>query len=129
MLALTAVDVGYNVYQTNQSTKMSDSYNKYLGDFYGGKIAENDAYFDRYIKAHHINPNNVRFPFRAGMIFDESKLYSSDMALYNNQLARTGSYVHGATSLGRSAGYGYYASQRKPAFIQPRNPNHIQLYR
>lgn len=115
-LAMSAIDSGYNIYSTNKTTKASDRYNDYVGQFYGGKMAENTAYFDRYIRAHHLDPKDIKFPYRTGMIFDQSKLYQSKASMVSNEMARTGSYVHGATSVGRSAATGasLYNNYNKP---------------
>lgn len=114
MLAMTAVDVGFNIYSTNQTTKASDMYNKYVEGFYGGSQEENSAYFARYLRAHHLDPADVKFPYRTGMNFNQSQLYAAGSKLVNNEYARYGSYVHGATQLGRSASVGAYNSTRPP---------------
>lgn len=122
MLALTAADVGYNVYSTNKTTKASDEVNKYLGEFYGGQLQENMAFWDRYIRAHHLEGRQIRFPYRTGMNFNEKGILNADFGSLYNQYARYGSYVHGATSLGKSAGYGYYfATRPTPAFVKNKN--------
>lgn len=122
MLAMTAVDVGYNIYSTNETTKASDVYNRYVEGFYGSAEKENASYFARYLRAHHLDPKDVKYPFRTGMNFNESQLYSAGVRDVSNQYARIGSYVHGATRLGQSASLGAYNSTK------PSKPNTMILY-
>lgn len=112
MLAMTAVDVGYNIYSTNETTKASDVYNRYVGDFYGGAEKENAAYFARYLRAHHLDPKDVKYPFRTGMNFNESQLYAAGARGVSNEYARLSSLMHGATRVGQSASIGAYNSTK-----------------
>lgn len=128
ILGLTAVDSGYNWYATNQTTKASDEYNKYVGEFYGRHLAENQAYFERYIRAHHLQNREIRYPIRTGYEMSLAPLYASESQLLTNQYSRSTSAVHGVTNTGRSALFGYGISA--PGYkMSPRvNTNNSSFY-
>lgn len=109
MLGLTAGESVYNVYNTNEATKISDEYNKAMGAFYGGQFAENTAFWDRYIRAHHIENRNIMFPYRTGYNFNKSQLLQSMNMLDFNNLSRNAAVVHALTSSGKAAARAGYA--------------------
>ena len=109
MVAMTAIEALYNVYSTQKTTEASDAQARYQQTFYGGAQLENRAYFDRYIRMHHLQNRKILYPYRTGMNFNASQLYGSNSQLVKNEYSRYGSYVHGGASTGRAGIIGYGA--------------------
>lgn len=103
------------MYTTYKSTGEYDKAYNYTNAFYNGASAENERYFEDYIRKHHISNRDIRYPYRTGYNFDMSKVLTSNAGLnansYNryNSIVQGGSRVVGAGASGyRIAGIGPY---------------------
>lgn len=122
ILGLTAVQSGYNIYKTNESTKISDKFNKQMSGFYGASLSENTAYWARYIRAHHLEDRRILYPYRTGKEMNPSSYLSSINSLDLNAIARQSAYVNGALNTGKSAAYGYAAGKMSGVNKEPLYP-------
>lgn len=107
LVAISAVQAGYNIYSTDRTTKASDAYNSYLSQFYGGKASETQRFFEDYIRKHHLQGREIRYPYRSGLVADYSKVLGAASSSAANRYGRYGSYVNGAASVAKSGIYGY----------------------
>lgn len=98
----------WNIYATEETTSNNDRVAAYNQQYQLGALYENQKYFDRYIRAHHIQNREIMFPYRTGYNFNLGSLYSSEATLANNAIARQGSWVtaftRGARGFSRIAG-------------------------
>lgn len=120
LVALAAIGVSaamsaWQIYQTNQSTKVNDKTLEYVNDFYSGAERENTQFWQDYIRRHHLEGRQVLYPYRTGFNYNRSPMLSSEAGLYSNSLARQGSYLNAAGRLtlngllaySRPNGYGF----------------------
>lgn len=96
------IDWIWSVYSTQQSTAASDRALEYTKNYVSGAYRENTRYWDDYVKRHHLEKREIMYPYRTGFNYDLSKVYTSDARLVSNDMARTGTYVYGATSTART---------------------------
>lgn len=98
----------WNIYATEETTSNNDRVADYNVQYQTGALYENEKYFDRYIRAHHIQNREIMFPYRTGYNYNLGSLYSNEAALSNNAIARQGSWVtaftRGARGFSRIAG-------------------------
>lgn len=109
------LDKGWNVYSTGQTTKANDFQNRYTQQFYGAYGSESADYMLRYIRAHHLQGRQLRYPIRSGLSPNLSALYGADARLVSNRYARAGSYVKFGTGTAKSLGYARIGLGYSPA--------------
>lgn len=109
LLAASAIGAAWNIYQTDQTTKLQDKTYTYTRDFQRGYYDENSRFWNDYIRLHHLENRKIMYPYRTGYNYDLSKMYTADRNLDINSLNRTGSIVRGFTGMGSSAAYLYGA--------------------
>lgn len=105
MVAMQGVSTAFDIFSTHQTTKASDQAARYTQDFYNGSFTENSRFWQDYIRKHHLEGREIKYPYRTGMNYNMSQLYGSESALTSNRYARYGSYVHGANNMVKSVGY------------------------
>lgn len=112
---------GWNIYQTHQSTKKSDEIYEYSRNYQQAFYEENSRFWDDYIKRHHLEKRQIKYPYRTGYNFNRTGIMGADAGLYNDDLSRTGSYFRaGSTALGLAGLY------RAPTTYRS-NPNYTDM--
>ena len=115
-LGLTVAQSLYNVYNTDRSTKLSDDYYNYTSDYNLGAMYENQNYWQNYLKAHHIQNRDIKYPYRTGYYYNASTLYSARAGFETNNYARQSAWVTGGINAARSgAGLGF-AHYKQPGY-------------
>lgn len=104
---------GIDIYSSMQTTSANDRVQNYVNDFYSGAQLENKKYFDDYIRRHHLTEREIKYPYRVGMNFDASKIYSSGSNLVSNEYRRIGSIAHGIGNSGNAGIYGFSKYSKK----------------
>lgn len=106
-MAVTAVQGLYNAYSTEQTSRSSDKVASYSLAFNKGALYENSDFWDRYIRAHHLQNRKIRFPYRTGYNFNETGVKAAENSLLYNQWSRFNSYANAGFGTAR-AGIGAY---------------------
>lgn len=82
------ISSGASIYQTYETTKNSDVVNEYAVNYSRGYYNENTRFWEDYIRRHHLERRNVRYPYRVGENYNLSSLYAGEMAIRNNEINR-----------------------------------------
>lgn len=101
------ISTSAGIYQTQESTKNADYVNKYGVEYASGYRDENTRYWNDYIRRHHLDGRQIRYPYRTGYEYNLSQLYSSQMSLRNNELNRNMSWfrLFGGGGLGQGPSF------------------------
>lgn len=102
------ISTGAGIYQTYESTKNADVVNEYGVNYGKGYYEENSRFWNDYIRRHHLQERQVKYPYRTGYEYNLSGLYSSEMALRNNELNRNMSWFRLLGSGGLGQGPTFY---------------------
>lgn len=82
------ISTGAGIYQTYETTKNADKVNEYGLNFGRGYYAENTRFWNDYIRRHHLEGREIKYPYRSGYIYNQSGIYSAESALQNNEISR-----------------------------------------
>lgn len=102
------ISTGAGIYQTYESTKNADVVNEYGVKYGQGYYEENTRYWNDYVRRHHLQGRQVKYPYRTGYEYNLSGLYSGQMALRNNELSRNMSWFRLLGSGGLGQGPSFY---------------------
>lgn len=111
MGAASLIQNGWNIYSTYKRTSGYDRAYNYTLDYHKGYNAENTRYWENYIRRHHLDRRTVLYPYRTGMNYDLSRMYSAEANINANKYARYDAWMKLATG-GMKAGASLYGSAR-----------------
>lgn len=100
------ISTGASIYQTYVETENADKVNEYNLKYGVGYYDENTRFWNDYIQRHHLGRRNTRYPYRTGVEFDRSRIYSPEAFLKNNEVNRSLSWFRllGGGGIGQGAG-------------------------
>lgn len=116
LVGISAIEAIYNIYSTQKTTEASDQQAEYVKQYQMAAEAENARFYGDYIRAHHLEKRMIKYPYRSGVVYNETSLRNASVNQLYNEYSRYGSYVHGISSTGKSGvytGLHYYNRQAK----------------
>lgn len=100
--ALSIIDSLFDLASTEIVTRNTDVATRYSADYSRAFYAENDRFWNDYIRAHHLEGREIKYPYRTGFIPDKTRLYTSESQLQNNVVARSRSLGSLGSSIARA---------------------------
>lgn len=108
MMAGTGIEIGADVYARNESNKAQD----YAQAFYSGAMAENSAYWERYIRMHHLENRRIMFPYRTGFNYNATGIYQAQATKAQNNARIIADAGRAARQM--AGAYGIYTGVYRP---------------
>ena len=102
--ALSAVST---IYSTEVNTRSQDAVSQYTSGYELGAMLENERYFKDYLAKHHIADRGIKYPYRTGVNFNQSRYFKAEANIMGNKASRLSAYTRGASSL-----FGLYGQSR-----------------
>ena len=100
--ALSIIDSLFDFASTEIVTRNTDVATRYSADYSRAFYSENDRFWNDYIRAHHLEGREIKYPYRTGFIPDKTRLYTSNSQLQNNVVARSRSLGNLGASIYRA---------------------------
>lgn len=123
LAASTALSTAMQIYGTEKNTRASDLAYQYGSNYELGRMMENERYFKDYLRAHHIEHRAIKYPYRTGYEYNQSRYYQNQSNLLANQTSRQSAYVGGISSL-----FGLYGRVGVVRNFSPRNNVRSSFY-
>lgn len=99
LAASTALSTAMQIYGTEKSTRASDLAYQYSSNYELGRMMENERYFKDYLRAHHIEHRSIKYPYRTGYEYNQSRYYQNKSHLLGNSVNRQSAYVGGISNV------------------------------